>query len=36
LSDLVAQDLVHRDKETYIILRPGERFVEKHKLIEPA
>jgi hypothetical protein len=36
LSDLVAQDLVHRDDETYIILRPGERYVEEHKLVEPA
>lgn len=36
LSDLVDQDLVHRDDETYLILRPGERYVEERKLIEPA
>lgn len=35
LSDLVADDQVHRDGETYIILHPGEKYVEEHRLIEP-
>lgn len=35
LDKLINQDLVHRDGETYVILRPGERYVEEHGLIEP-
>ncbi|MDT7570615.1 MAG: hypothetical protein QOE05_789 [Actinomycetota bacterium] len=35
LDNLVADDLVHRDGNTYVILRPGERYVEQQGLIEP-
>jgi hypothetical protein len=36
LDALIADDLVHRDAETYIILRPGEKYVEEKRLVEPA
>jgi hypothetical protein len=36
LAALVTDDLVHQDGDTYIILRPGEQYVAKHKLVEPA
>lgn len=35
VNALVAEDLVHRDGDDYIILGPGQRYVEEKKLIEP-
>lgn len=35
LDKLIDGDLVHRDGEIYMILRPGERYVEERGLIEP-
>lgn len=35
LKALVDDDLVHADGDCYLILRPGERYVEDNRLIEP-
>jgi len=35
LRDLIADDMVHQDGDTYIIMYPGEKYVEKNRLIEP-
>ncbi len=35
LRELVADDMLHQDGDTYIILYPGEKYVEKNRLIEP-
>jgi len=34
LGDLIKEDKVHQDGNTYIIMIPGERFVEDKKLLE--
>ena len=36
LRELVAEDKVHQDGDTYFILRPGGVLVEQQKLLEPA
>lgn len=36
LAKLVADDMAHQDGETYNILRPGEKYVEDNRLVEPA
>lgn len=35
LDALIADDLVHQDGDTFIILQPGERYVEDKRLIQP-
>ena len=36
LRDLIGEDKVHQDGDTYFILIPGERHVEENKLLEPS
>jgi hypothetical protein len=36
LDSLISEDLIHRDGETYLILRPGEKYVEEKGLIQSA
>jgi hypothetical protein len=35
LRVLVERDMAHQDDSTYYILRPGERYVERERLIQP-